>query len=374
MDFSAFLGSPMAKDKEKIKLKPVDEETPSKVRLVRLHRDTVEEFDEVPVMRGGSKSVPEARLELTGQDRLKTRSNEPDVGELIERDATHLEQQWEAPTGRKFPWGWIALLGCIFGAGIIWSLAKVTRSKEQQETIVHDTEGFLDKEQREIREAEMTIEKLESSARDYFKTTSIKERLKLVRQPERVAPLMDRYYSQYPLKAEVVSEILSLDPLTIDGMASFWLVSCKIEGSGDQQIIVEVKADGATKIDWETLVCYQPISWEKFSLDRPKEYKGDFRVYVEQDNFYSHEFADSEKYMSYRLSVITGDQILYGYAERDSEAYAALANEFKAGEGVTPMMLRLEIPSDPQSKNGVIIRKLISPRWIFLKNPETEGS
>ena len=44
----------------------------------------------------------------------------------------------------------------------------------------------------------------------------------------------------------------------------------------------------------------------------------DFRVYVEADNFYSHEFADSDQWMSFRLTALDSEETLFGYARPDS--------------------------------------------------------
>ncbi len=100
MGFSAFLVPPMAKEKDRVELRPVDEGTEKDSRLYRLHKDAVEEVDDSPPVRVGQKIVPEARLEALDKDGLKIRSVEPGVASLIERNAeeqARLESEWEGP-------------------------------------------------------------------------------------------------------------------------------------------------------------------------------------------------------------------------------------------------------------------------------------
>jgi len=374
MDFSAFLVPPMAKDKEKVELKPVDEEADSKVRLVRLHKDSAEEVAvELPTVRVGGTPFPEARLGVASRDEKKTRSNEPDVGALIEKDVESVEKEWEAPLRRKVPWGWVALVACAFAAGILWSLVEVNRSEGQREDLAAEARSILQKEQEADLEAGRTIASIEKSANDFFDSRSVEEMIRYVRHPERVRPLMEKYYSAKPPVANRVKEISSLDPLTIEDKAVFWMASCELETAGSRQVLVETASDGSAKVDWETFVCYQPMEWDAFAESRPPGYTGDFRVYVEKDNFYSHEFADSWRYTCYRLTALRSEQTLYGYVERNGTLAERLDSLIeKTGEGATPMILKLELPENTLSRQGVLIRKLVNPRWLFVEPPATE--
>lgn len=366
----------MAKEKEKdrIELRPVDEDAEEATRYVRLHPDAVEEVVELPLVRVGGKGRPEARLMAT-REKLKTRSNEPDVGSLIEREQIRAEEQWETANvaGRRIPVGWFALLVFVFAGGVIWSLVEVNRAKDKQDSLVVRTESSLEKEKREKVDAELMITTIEKTARSFFDSRSVEQMLRYVRHPARVGPLMEKYYGSSSPFPPRVYRVTSMDPLTIDKRAAFWRVSCELQGGGNSQILVEVISASEAKIDWETFVCYQPMDWNEFAKNRPSGYTGDFRVYVEPDNYYSHEFLDNDTYLSFRLTALGGEQTLYGYVARTTDLENRMQEAItENGGGVTPMVLRLQIPEGVLSKNGLVVKEMLSPRWMFLDNPEKE--
>jgi hypothetical protein len=363
----------MAKEKDRIELKQVDEEAEKVNRFVRLHPDAVEEVEDLPPVRVGGKDTPEARLDAT-RGELKRRSNEPDVGSLIEREEIQTEDQWDAAGGRNMPWGWIALLGCIFAGGILWSLLEVNRAKDRQGMLSEEVESILEKEHREEMDAEQTIGVIETAVQNFFDSRSVEEMLRYVRHPLRMVPLMEKEYRKSPPIPLRVEKVLSMDPLTIDNRASFWMVSCELEGAQVRQVLVEVVSSNEAKVDWETYVCHQSMDWDEFAKSRPGGFTGDFRVYAEPDNYYSYEFADSDAFVSFRLTALDSEDVLYGYVDRGGEIAKRMARVFERnGGGVTPMILRLHLPEGITSKRGVVVKDMICPRWLFVENPEEDN-
>lgn len=362
----------MAKEEDKVKLRPVDEGADDAARLYRLHKDAVEEIKELPVVRVGANFLSESRLETASRDELKTRSNEPGVASLIEGEKEELEKGWDVvAAGRKIPWGWIALVGCAFAMGILWSLVEVGRSRERRVELISEANSILEKEKEEEMEAEKTVESIERGVGNFFDSRSVEEMLRYVRQPERVRPLMEQYYSERPLKPTRVNGVSSLDALTIEYRGTFWIVSCDLEDLRDSQLLVEVEPSKMAKIDWETYVCYQPMDWDEFVRTGPADYTGDFRVYVEMDNYFTHEFSDSEVYDSFRLTALGAEEALYGFVDKRT-AVAKQMRKLLEENGMrpTPMLLRLNVPGNMQAKRAAVIRQLVLPRWIFVDLPE----
>jgi len=362
----------MAKEKERVELRPVDETDNQQSRLFRLHKDAVEEVENLPAVRVGGKLLPEARLEVASKDELKTRSNDPDVGSLIERNVEHEEAPWETPVQAKgLPWGWMALVACAFAAGIIWSLVKVGRSEQHRDGLLEEAKTILEKVKDEEMEAETIIASIEKVVENFYDSRSVDELLRYARHPERVKPLMERHYGGSPPVPMRLQGISSLDPLTIEKRANFWMVVCELEGGGSGQLLVEVLSPQVAKVDWETFVCYQPMEWDRFAKERPGGYTGDFRVYVEADNFYSHEFEDSELFACFRLTALDGEEVLYGYVNRGTPLARKLESQVAENNGqAIPMILSLYVPEGARSKRGVAIRKLVAPQWMFVDSPE----
>lgn len=364
----------MAKEKKKVGIKPVDEDTGKAGSYVRLHPDAIEEVVELPPVRVGGRKSPLGESVVATRTELKMRSDESDLGALVEMDEIPVDDNWEDPagkSGKSVPWGWLVLLGCIFAGAIIWSLSEVSRSTDKQGQLIGEAKVTLEKETEEQRDAESVIDMIDQSVHAFFDSRSVEELLRYVRQPQRVAPLMEKYYlgkAPEPLRVE---KILSLDPVTIDDHATFWMVSCELEGGETSQVVVEVISPKEVKVDWETFVAYQPMDWDEFARSRPGGYTGDFRVFVEPDNFYSYEFSDGDAFSSFRLTALRGEESLNGYVYRNSEIEAGIMDAIaRNGGGSTPMILRLHLPKGLLSKRGVVVKELICPRWLFVDNPD----
>lgn len=364
----------MAKERKKVGLKPVDEDAEKLEGYVRLHADAVEEVVELPPVRVGGRKSPLGESVVGTRTELKMRSDESDLGALVERDESPVDDNWEDPAGRSgksVPWGWLVLLGCLFAGAIIWSLSEVSRSTDKQGKLIGQAKVTLEKETEEQLDAEAVIEMIDQSVHSFFDCRSVEEMLRYVRQPQRVAPLMERYYAEKAPEPLRVAKILSLDPVTIDGRATFWMVSCELGVGQTAQVVVEVISPTEVKVDWETFVAYQPKDWDEFARSRPGGYTGDFRVFVEPDNFYSYEFTDSDAFSSFRLTALRGEESLNGYVYRNSELEAVILDAIaRNGGGSTPMILRLHLPKGLLSKRGVVVKELVCPRWLFVDNPD----
>ncbi len=364
----------MAKEKDKVELRTVDENPQESPRLYRLHKDAVEELEEHPAVRAGGRLLPGARLAVASRDELKTRSHEPGVGSLIEGETAGLEEDWnDVVAGRRIPQGWFVLVGIAFAAGILWSLIKVGNSDERRSGLASEAKTILEKEKQSEMDAEMTVASIEKAVGGFFDSRSVDEMLRYVRQSDRVKPLMEKYYSSRPIKPTRVYAISGMDPLTIENRGSFWLVTCDLEDPQDSRLVVEVESSTDAKIDWETYVCYQPMDWDEFVDTSPDDYTGDFRVYVNADNYFTQEFADSEVYDSYRLTALNGEELLYGFVDKRTEIGQTMRRLVEENDmSPTPMILRLEVPGNMQAKRAAVIRKLVSPGWMFVEPPEVE--
>jgi hypothetical protein len=368
----------MAKDKEKdkgkasVELRPVDEDAAVDLRMVRLHEDKVEEYVELPVVKVGQAPLLNKMGEPVGREDMKTRSQEPDVGALIESEFYDTEQDWDMASIGKIvvPWGWTALVVLIFTAAIIWSLVQVGKSEQRRREVEKEALVFMELDDQDELDAEATIETIEKVAHNYFDSRSVDELLRYVRHVDRVKPLMEQYYADAPPAPRRIKEFLSLDPVTIGNYANFWFVSCLLDDGSETQILVEVISENVGKVDWESHVTYQPIPWDEFAKRREGGYTGDFRVLAEKDNFYSHEFADSESLICLRLTTIGSAEVLYGYVERDGSLGQRISEQLEYNRGrSSPMLLRLHVPENLQSPRGVVIWELLTPRWVFLENP-----
>ena len=183
---------------------------------------------------------------------------------------------------------------------------------------------------------------------------------------------MAAYYAKEPLIPRKVIQIRRLEPLTLGPNTNFWLSVVELDNRKTSNLVIEVPPNGEPLIDWETLVCYQPMDWNTFTRERPINTSFDFRVYVQADNFYSHEFADATKWSCFRLSALGGDEPVFGYAKANEAVARNLTELLNQNRGrPCSVILRISIPEGLQSRSGAVIEKLINARWLYVDPPDS---
>jgi len=373
----------MARDDKPLRLRPVDEdgvEEPTPV--VRLdNRETESRAREAKPIRLGpapDETNVNRRLVLPDKEEIELRTHQPGIDVLIEAETANpdlLEEKWGEESIRKnpVPWGWFALIGLIITGAVIWSVTRVNKAEDQAQQIRSVTRSTMVDEENEEREAALLVDRIDKTIRSFFTATSVSSLNHMIRQPERVIPLMKQYYRNGTIAANPVRNVKGLQPLTLDNRGNFWMATTSLTNGKTQNLIIEIDGTGTPKIDWETLVCYQPMKWDDFVSQRPAGTSLDFRVYAERDNFYSHEFSDSKQWISFRLTSLDSDETVFGYARAGStEAMELLDLLVKNNGRKSTVILRLSIPEGLRSHRGVVIEKLMSPRWLYLDPPESD--
>lgn len=360
----------MARDQEKAVLRVVDESPPEPQEVVRLtsSEGNVTRSLATPV------SPPLARLEPEERSTEERRTHEPDYEALVETEVASLplEETWsdENRESKPVPWGWFALigLGCI--AAVSWSISSLLESQRAPETAMTRAITTFDKEEQEKAEAEATVDRIMACLKSYFEAGSIDLLLPVVRHPERVRPLMEQWYQTHEWKASKLDTLNLFQPLTLENRGSFWLVSCSIKDGSKRRLLLEETEGGRVLVDWETDVCYQPMDWDLYCQQKPAG-SFDFRVRIKEDNYFSHEFSDSNKWACYQLNTLDGDNVIYGYVNRQSPFGRQILGLLQANKGSeVSVILRISRPTDLKSPRGVVIEKLLSPRWSYVTPPD----
>ena len=223
-------------------------------------------------------------------------------------------------------------------------------------------------EEREVaRELANSIEEV---SRAYCAATTIEEKLKYVRHPERVAPLMESHYAKLGEVEHGEYKLTTHMAQPID-IYSFVVLTGTLDGKS-KPLLAETVSSTEIKIDWEADVCYQPSDIDEFLEKRDTELAS-FRVYARIDNFYVYEFHDYKKYQCLRLTLRDSDKHLYGYVERNSDLGLRLALRFESakqlsnGQDTTePLFVKVRFPENSRFENGVFIEEVIVPRWALL--------
>lgn len=370
----------MPREDKPLILRPVDDPVAAPEPVVRLaNPETDQKPKPVRLTPPPRETTVSKRLTVPTRDEVDLRTHQPSIDALIESDETdpdHLENDWGDPAveRRPVPWGWFVLLGLAICGAILWSLSQVEEADSQAATIRTKTVITLVDDEREQQEATALIDRIESSLHAFYQADSPQALTALIRHPERVGPLVRDYYSKRPLPTGRLSGILSLQPLTLEKRGNFWVAVVEMSDQTRQNLILEISESGEPLFDWETLVCHQPVPWDQYATARPPGELYDFRVYVRPDNLHSHEFADASQWACFQLSARNSEETLFGYVPANSQRARTIQDLIRSNGGnPTSMILRLGIPEKGlRSHRGVLIEKLICPRWIFLDSPDSQ--
>lgn len=370
----------MAREKQALKLTPVDGIERNLVPSFRLKRMRMTETLETgqPLRLEVPRASPQEskRLVLPLQEAGDFRTHQPGIDLLIGAaisNPDHFEQGWENDGShhRHIFWGSLALAGILLTGAALWWSGQIRDPGAQADPIRMANESDVEEETRENPDGGRLAEKIESVTRKYFLASKPEALAKHIRHPERVTPLLNKYYEGRAIPVNPVLRTILLQPLTLDQRANFWMQSVELKNAETRNLIIEITGAGEPKIDWETLVCHQPMEWDTFARERPAGVSLEFRVYLEQDHFFSHEFADSSQWTCFRLTALDSEETLFGYAKTtDAVSTDLLALLDKSGEPRAPVILRVSIPHGLQSRRGLVIEKLMNPRWIYLDPPD----
>ncbi|MEI6675372.1 MAG: hypothetical protein WCO57_09365 [Verrucomicrobiota bacterium] len=359
-----------------MELRPVDDDPVPKLEMIRLGDgpQPVRLVPENPVPR----QKPVERLEIPAVEAPmeSRRTHEPGPEVLLELDLAGPvtgEETWGGIPARRepLPWGWFALLGLLLTWAVIWSVSHV----RQAEPLLAEAHQLAVDSAHESAASDLTmtqlLKRIETTVKTFCEATSIEAMQPLVRDPERVRPLMEQYYGQHPLHPLGCGWVNNIRNTVLDNTDKFWELSAVLGDGQTQVFLLEETPDGSLRVDWESVVTYQPMKWDDYALQRPAGTTLDFRVLVDDDHFFSHEFRDTNRWTSFRLTAPGGEETLFGYALRDGPVATALRELLqKNAAPQTPAILRLKLPPGMLSRRGVVIDKVLSSRWIYVTPPD----
>jgi len=369
----------MAREKKPVELRAVDDEPMLGLPVLRL--GVKEQPLRLIPENHDTRRTPAARLVLPSVNVLDhRRGHQPALDVLIEPEEAAVveeEEGWSRVEVRRqpMPWGWFALLGLVLAGAVIWSLSHVRQAESRVESERRQAVEVAGESAASDRALAGMIEGMRRQVKAFCEADSLEAMLPLVRHAKATRPLMERYYATTPLHPLGFKGLRNFQGAMVGGAKrNFWVFVVELGDGRTQEIQVEQAASGAIGVDWETVVTYQPMNWDEYARQRPLGSTMDFRVYVEEDHFFTHEFADVSRWVSLRLTALGGEETLFGYVARGGKEASELLGLIERNEHKpTAVILRLALPAATQSRRGVIIEKVVSPQWIYVDPPDSES-
>src|SRR5690606_27663759 len=123
------------------------------------------------------------------------RSMQPDVDQLIERPqpVEELETGWGLAEGRVagVPYGWFVLVGLLLAGTIGWAVHAARKGEVKVDEIARQAQVTVEEEAESEAVATLLVNRVEEVLRAYLAAETVGDLLPLVRDPERVKPLIE---------------------------------------------------------------------------------------------------------------------------------------------------------------------------------------
>jgi len=214
------------------------------------------------------------------------------------------------------------------------------------------------------------MEKVEKAVQGFLNAGTIEERLKFSRDPERVGPLMEKYYEDELMEAEGFEAIKKTE---ISYRGAFVTTMVQTGDFMSSPIAVERigEGEGSTYVvDWESWVGYCDVSAEEMRRRKPVAPMM-MRVLISPENYYNYGFSDDSKWRSYRLELRNSEYTFLAYAKKNSELDHALSSVRESGQG-TPYLIKAVYPPGGRAKDQIEIVEIVSKGWIYEEESERE--
>lgn len=341
-----------------------------------------EEEPELAAAGAAKKNVPlEKSREVASRDRLNYRLNYTEQrrlerGEEEERE-TEFSESWRGklsnwPGTRWFFDRRTRSLEVVILCGALVALIGVALSFSLTQRDVGSVDESMEEDVTPIENMGMVLlegrEASEEIVEKVFQVESIEELLPLVRNPEIVRPLMEKWYATEPFRRETNIVFDTVEIKNVKGVR-YYLHRVYFEDDLEPRPIAVQETEEGYRVDWETVVGYQSIPWNDYRAQRPTK-KVYLRVSARLDDYYNFEFSDPQEWSSYRLQHPDAEKAIYGYVKRFSEIDRNLRDSMGRDErSADYMILGVRFPENAQSDHTVHIDEVLQKKWVRAYEP-----
>jgi hypothetical protein len=208
------------------------------------------------------------------------------------------------------------------------------------------------------------------------------EKLPLVRLPNRVRPLMEKWYTRHPDVTATAGEVVNRVKMDIGGA---YLLGLEMPVTFPDPLnpgatrtenrffaVEEIGKDDAKtyRVDWETAVGWGEMTPDEFKVARPRNPVA-FRFRIRASDYYNHGFNDQKKWLATELYLPRPgdhrDRVFYGYLERGSQVFRELEACVEPGQSAA-LIVAIKYPEQVDSLEQVIIDSVLRKSWFYRED------
>jgi hypothetical protein len=202
---------------------------------------------------------------------------------------------------------------------------------------------------------------MQEVAENFLQSATIEDKLKIVRFPERVEPLMREFYAS-PIAIRAFQNA-ELYPFRKVQVGQFHYDTFMVGPRSEARLLAIVSDPSGWLVDMECFARYCPTPYSEL-LNGNVPNGAPYRVFIMDSDYYNYDF-NSDKYKSYEIISRDLAETIHAYAPRSSALEASLTG---LAQGKKPLRCILELASlsvESSSRRQVLITQLVTPGWVM---------
>ncbi|MEM0895325.1 MAG: hypothetical protein AAGJ79_00460 [Verrucomicrobiota bacterium] len=257
---------------------------------------------------------------------------------------------------------WLVRVAVALIAGLVIGtiIQLVSNTDEREDPTL--AEGAAVRQTEEER-ARIMVELVKQTVRDFLSAETIEGKLKHVREPDRIRPLMEKFYGtgQAKLRAETVRLFVKIETTDINRQS--WYVTEILSNDKNQIAFLEPVEgrEGEFRIDWPSFVGFNKLTYGE-ALAQSTGEPAKFRVQASLSDRVSTYFSEGD-YQGFVLHFPLEKLDTLAFMKRSSPGFSRLETLIRDGWRV-PLIVSLDWPKDRRKREEVEILAIESEDWL----------
>lgn len=323
-------------------------------RRARERETRGEDSSQTPDPVGQDPVAPQGETEQTDQEplRLRRRGNQRNDGDPWTREP------------RSSLW-WVAVVGCcVVVLGYVMMRGSERSEPTGQAQAQPPGQKSAERENFDPGRAEDWKGALPFEvAKKFTQAKTVAERLELVRDAQRVGPSLTSFFREGPGADEEVAKLISLGPIQTPQF-TFLRFEVKMRGGSSRLLCVVLSEGEGARVDFESYARHGSASWTDLLAGEAVEART-VRVIVEVGNYYSHGFAEEEKWRHFAATTPDVEMQLHFYVARGSEVAKRLAGMGILAGGKRRATLAIRSVEGSFANRQFEVTKVLGPGWVM---------
>jgi len=197
---------------------------------------------------------------------------------------------------------------------------------------------------------------------------------KLIRDPDRVKPLMLGYYKGQEVEPVGYRSFDQLQVLVYQGDQEYLtgIVTMR-DFSSNRIALFAQEIDGVEKyvVDWESWVGYSEKTPELARAEKPTE-PFMVRAILSSGSYFNYGFSDDSKWHAYNMEFQNSDDTFLAYTMIGSDVDSSLRSIWANNEMTGVFTIKVRYPKDARAGNQVEIVEVIDSSWFSITQSQEQ--